>query len=163
MSSWKRVDTHGLTPIAWEEILLDWNVKLPKSTLIQVWRFRGRVAQVLERGNRAIVGPSTHWYLDGGHGSWVDPGPKKKDNPDVKPSFLDWCNPYMNWRQVCSYDPFEGIPAQHHHLVYSGEACLWAELTDSVHIRSLASCGQEPPQLLKVCGQGLTSLKLMNT
>ena len=32
----ERVETDGLTLIAWEEVLLDWNIKLVKSTLIQV-------------------------------------------------------------------------------------------------------------------------------
>ena len=116
--------------------MLDWNIQLHKSTLIQVWRSHERVVQVVEKRHRVIVGPSSHWYLDGGHGSWVDPDPTKKDNPTVKPPFLDWCSPYKNWRQICSYEPLEGIPAQHHHLVYGGEVCFWAELTDSVTLDS---------------------------
>ena len=56
----ERVETYGLTPIAWEEVLLEWNIKLAKSTLIQVWRSHERVARLVEKGHCANVGPSTH-------------------------------------------------------------------------------------------------------
>jgi hexosaminidase len=123
----------GLIPIAFEELLLDWNIELPKETIIQVWRSHENLARVVQKGHRAIFGPYTHWYLDAGHGGWVDPDPEKKDSA-VKPPYLDWCSPYKNWRQICSYDPYEGVPSEFHHLIHGGETNLWCELTDEVNL-----------------------------
>lgn len=128
----ERVQAAGLTPIAWEEVLLDWNLRLPPSTIIQVWRSHERLSEVVERGYRALFGASSHWYLDGGQGSWADPDPRKGEKTAAKPPFLDWCDPFKNTRQVCSYDPFEGVPTHLHHLLHGGETHLWSELTDSV-------------------------------
>ena len=66
---------------------------------------------------------------------WVDPDPNNQESP-VKPPFLDWCSPYKNWRQVCSYNPYEGVPSELHHLLHGGETNLWSELTDSVTLDS---------------------------
>ena len=125
--------THSLTPIAFEEILLEWDLNLPKSTIIQTWRSQPSLAAVVKKGYRALFGPATHWYLDAGFGSWVDPDPSNPDTP-VKPPYLDWCSPYKNWRQICSYDPLEDVPDEHKHLVIGGEVSLWGELTDSVSL-----------------------------
>nr|POE71804.1 beta-hexosaminidase [Quercus suber] len=125
----------NLTPLAWEEILLDWNISMPKKTIIQVWQSHDRLVNVLQKGHRAIFGPSTHWYLDAGHGSWVDPQPGNADTT-VEPPFTDWCSPYKSWRQICSYNPFEDVPGDLHHLIHGGETHLWTELTDSVTLDS---------------------------
>ncbi|OQV08591.1 hypothetical protein CLAIMM_12837 isoform 2 [Cladophialophora immunda] len=63
---------HGLQPIVWEEMLLDWNLTLPsaldsapsRQTLVQVWRNSERIEEVLKRGHRAIFGDYHYWYLD---------------------------------------------------------------------------------------------------
>jgi hexosaminidase len=55
---------HGMQPVVWEEMLLDWNLTLPsssnvdsiQSTLVQVWRDTPRIEEVLKRGHRAIFG-----------------------------------------------------------------------------------------------------------
>jgi hexosaminidase len=55
---------HGMQPVVWEEMLLDWNLTLPLSsngdstqpTLVQVWRNSQRIEDVLKRGHRAIFG-----------------------------------------------------------------------------------------------------------
>jgi len=54
----------------------------------------------------------------------------------VKPPFLDYCSPYKNWRHIYSYNPLEGIPQEHRHLIVGGEVHLWGELTDSVSLDS---------------------------
>ncbi|MCJ1402931.1 N-acetyl-glucosamine-6-phosphate deacetylase [Xylographa trunciseda] len=123
---------HSLTPLAWEEILLDWDVNLPPSTIIQTWRKPASLAAVVARGYRALFGPSTHWYLDCGLGTWMDPDVSKPDDIRTKPPYPDWCPPYKNWRLMYDYDPLEGIPDKDRHLVIGGEAHLWGELTDSV-------------------------------
>lgn len=128
--------SHSLTPIIWEEPLLQWDLNLPKSTIIQSWRSQSSLASAVAKGYRALFGPCTHWYLDCGYGGWVDPDPSNPDS-SVKPPYLDWCSPYKNWRHVYSYDPLEGIPEEHKHLVIGGEVHLWGELTDSVNLDGL--------------------------
>ena len=122
---------HGLTPVAWEEILLDWDLDLPNSTIIQIWRPNASLASVVEKGHKALFGSCTHWYLNSGYGSWADPDPQNPDS-SVKPPYADWCPPYKNWRQVLSYDPMAGVAEEYAHLVLGGEVHLWSELTDSV-------------------------------
>ncbi|MCJ1287844.1 N-acetyl-glucosamine-6-phosphate deacetylase [Xylographa opegraphella] len=126
------VSIHSLTPLAWEEILLDWNITLPPSTIVQTWRKPASLAAVVARGHRALFGPSTHWYLDCGLGTWMDPYPSNVDDVGTKAPYADWCPPYKNWRLVYDYDPFEGIPKEDRHLVIGGEVHLWGELTDGV-------------------------------
>ena len=123
-------DAHNLTPLAWEEILLDWNLELPKSAIIQVWRSQTSLPAVVARGYRALFGAHTHWYLDCGFGGWLDPDPSNPDSR-VRPPYPDWCSPYKNWRLVYSYDPLADVPEERHHLVLGGEVHLWGELTDS--------------------------------
>ncbi|MCJ1416699.1 N-acetyl-glucosamine-6-phosphate deacetylase [Xylographa parallela] len=123
---------YSLTPLAWEEILLDWDLALPPSTIVQTWRKPASLAAVVARGYRALFGPSTHWYLDCGFGTWMDPQPSKPGDMRTKGPYADWCPPYKNWRLMYDYDPLEGIPDKDRHLVIGGEVHLWGELTDSV-------------------------------
>lgn len=124
---------HGLKPIAWEEALLEWNLDLPKDTIIQAWKSEESLPAVVNRGYRGLAGSCTHWYLDGGFGTWLDPRPGNADSP-VKPPYLDWNTPYKNWRHVLSYDPLKGIPEDKKHLVLGGEVFLWAELVDEANL-----------------------------
>lgn len=123
--------SHSLTPVLWEEALLEWDLKLPKDTIIQTWRSHSSVASVVAKGHRALFGPCTHWYLDCGYGTWLDPDPSNAET-SIKPPYLDWCSPYKNWRQVYSYNPWADVPEEHKHLVLGGEVHLFGELTDSV-------------------------------
>ena len=127
------VQSHGLTPIVWEEMVLDWNLTLPAGTLIQTWRNSTSLSDVLDRGHRALFGPNPHWYLDCGFGGFFEPDPKNPDTP-IKPPYLDYCTTYRNWRHVLSYDPFDGISKKQQHLIVGGEAHMWAELTDTVNL-----------------------------
>ena len=134
------VHTHGSTPVVWEEHILDYNLTLPANILIQAWRGStsntpSSLARVTALGHKALFGPNDHWYLDCGHGSWVDPD---KSNPDsvIKRPFLDYCGPYHNWREVYSYDPLADIPTDQQHLVVGGEASMWCEQTDGVNLDS---------------------------
>ena len=125
--------SHGLTPIVWEEMVLDWNLDLTTHTIVQSWRDPTSLAKIVAKGHRAIFGSSTHWYLDCGHGCFLDPNKTNPDTP-IKSPYNDWCSPYKSWRQVYSYDPMRDIPKKHHHLVMGGEVSLWGELTDSVTV-----------------------------
>lgn len=124
---------HSLTPIAWEEALLEWNLKLPKDTIIQAWKSEESLSKIVARGYRALAGTHTHWYLDGGHGGWLDPDPSNPNTP-IKPPYLDWNAPQKNWRQILSYDPLKDIPEEHKHLVLGGEVLLWSELADEANL-----------------------------
>lgn len=125
------ITTHSLTPIVWEEVVLEWDLDLPKSIVIQIWRSQSSLKSVVAKGYKSLFGPCANWYLDCGYGSWVDPDPSNPNTP-VKSPFLDWCSPYKNWREIYSYDPLEDIPEDQKHLVLGGEVHLWGELTDSV-------------------------------
>lgn len=125
------ISAHSMIPIAFEEVVLEWDLELPKSIIIQIWRDQASLASVVEKGYRALFGPCSHWYLDGGFGSWVDPNPSNAKS-SVQPPFLDWCSPYKNWRQIYSYNPLADISEKHRHLVLGGEVCLWGELTDGI-------------------------------
>ncbi len=122
---------HNLGPVAWEELVLEWGLDLSRSTSIQTWRSRSSLASVVAKGYRALFGTCTLWYLDCGHGTFLDPDPSKPSTP-VKPPYLDWCSPYKNWRHVYNYDPLADIPEEHTYLVLGGEVHLWGELVDSV-------------------------------
>lgn len=134
------VHSHSLTPIVWEEHVLDFNITLPPDTIVQVWRAgmksdRSALAEVVGRGHKALFGAHTHWYLDCGHGGWIDPDPNNADSP-VKSPYLDYCGPLKNWREVYAYDPLADIPDSQQHLVVGGEVHMWAEQTDGVILDS---------------------------
>ena len=128
--------SHGLQPILWEEMVLDWNLTLPKAITVQTWRSTSALNSVLAKGHNVLFGSSSHWYLDCGFGFYVDPNLQNPDLADperqVKPPYLDSCSPYKNWRHVYSYNPLEGVKQEDRHLIVGGEMHLWAELTDSV-------------------------------
>ncbi|KAG7008692.1 beta-hexosaminidase [Physcia stellaris] len=124
---------YSQTPVLYEDVLLEWGLDFPKSAIFQSWRSHESFTAILKKGHKALFGPASHWYLDQGYGSWLDPDP---ENPDtvVKPPFLDWASPYKNWRQIYSYDPFADVSEEQKHLIAGGEACLWGELTDGVNL-----------------------------
>lgn len=126
-------DAQGLTPIMWEEMVLQWNLTLPASTIIQSWRSSGSFPAILARGYRALFGAATHWYLDCGFGTFLDPTSPTAQS-SVQPPYKDWCSPYHNWRQVYTYDPVAEIPKDQRHLIAGGEVHIWGELTDSVNL-----------------------------
>ncbi|KAL9130330.1 MAG: hypothetical protein Q9217_001469 [Psora testacea] len=132
------VHPHGLRPVVWQEHLLDYNLTLPSDTIVQAWRGSApntpsSLAQVVGRGRKALFGAHDHWYLDCGHGGWLDPDPNNLDSP-VKTPYLDYCSPYHNWRKIHSYDPLSDISDDRRHLVIGGEVSMWAEQTDGISL-----------------------------
>ena len=115
-------------------MLLEWNLTLPLSTIIQTWRSNEALLEVLKTGHRVLFGANTHWYLDCGLGVFLDPKDPDHPAPDprINPPYQDYCGPFHNWRHVYSYDPLTGIPAEQQRRVLGGEVHLWSELTDSV-------------------------------
>lgn len=130
----------GLTPIAWEELVLDWNLTLSSSSgettnpdqkdvYIEAWRDSTAVRKLLENGYRTIFGSGDAWYLDCGYGNFFNP---KQNSTKVKDPFTDWCSPFKNWRHIYVYDPLDGIPQELWHLLEGGEAHLWSENADPI-------------------------------
>jgi hexosaminidase len=115
-------------------MLLEWNLTLPPSTIIQTWRSSDALPEVLSRGHRVLFGSSTHWYLDCGYGTWLDPADPGNPGPDSRasPPYMDHCAPYKNWRTIYSYDLLKGVSPEHRHLVAGGEVHMWGEMTDAV-------------------------------
>ncbi|KAI4726057.1 putative cytochrome 52A4 [Aureobasidium sp. EXF-10728] len=126
-----KVRAAGLTPIAWEEMLLTWNLTLESDVVIQTWQSDEAVAETVSKGHKALVGNYNYWYLDCGHGQWLD------FYPDVSQQYYpynDYCAPLHNWRVMYAYDPLNGVPANLTHLVLGGEVHIWSEQTDPVNI-----------------------------
>lgn len=51
----------GLTPIVWEEMLLEWNLTLPRDVVVQTWRGDAAIAETVKRGYKALVGNKASW------------------------------------------------------------------------------------------------------
>ncbi|KAI4122937.1 MAG: hypothetical protein LQ338_005544 [Usnochroma carphineum] len=149
----------GMTPVVWEEMLLQWNLTLGSDVVVQTWLSDEAVAQTVAKGHKALAGNYNYWvflgllppsplpsdtrmrlliafiriqYLDCGRGSWLDPITRATS------PFLDYCNPFKNWHLVYSYDPLLGIPANSSNLVLGGEVHLWSELADPTNWDSVA-------------------------
>jgi hexosaminidase len=51
----------GLTPIVWEEMLLDWNLTLGSDVVVQSWQSDKAVAQIVAKGHKALAGNYEYW------------------------------------------------------------------------------------------------------
>jgi hexosaminidase len=51
----------GLTPVVWEEMLLDWNLTLGSDVVVQSWQSDEAVARIVEKGYKALVGNYKYW------------------------------------------------------------------------------------------------------
>jgi hexosaminidase len=67
-----QIQAANFIPLVWEEQLLDFNLTMPKNTIVQTWISDQSVLEVVKKGYRALVGASDYWYLDCGFGDWVD-------------------------------------------------------------------------------------------
>lgn len=56
-----RVRAAGLTPIAWEEMLLTWNLTLGSDVVVQTWQSDEAVAETVAKGHKALVGNYNYW------------------------------------------------------------------------------------------------------
>ena len=127
------VQSHGLTPVVWADMLLEWDFDLSPNVIVHTWRSASSLGDVVAKSHRALFGPCEEWYLDCGYGTFIDPDPINTDSP-IKRPFHDWCSPYKNWRQILSFDPLKDIPEEKRRLVVGGEVHLWGELTDSANL-----------------------------
>ena len=125
------MQANGFTPLVWEEMLLEFNLTLPKNTIVQTWQSDEAVVNSVKKGYQVLVGNYNYWYLDCGQGQWLD------FHPDVAEQFWpfeDYCSPRKNWRLMYSLDPLSSVPADLEHLVIGGECHIWSEQTDSVNL-----------------------------
>jgi uncharacterized membrane protein YgcG len=58
-----RVRAHGLVPVVWEELLLDWNLTLGADVVVQTWRSVESLRYVTELGHKAIAGNFQYWVF----------------------------------------------------------------------------------------------------
>lgn len=147
----------GLTPVVWEEMLLDWNLTFPLASkdssappdvIVQVWQEAANLQSVLKKGYRALFGDYHNWYLDCGHGGFINPYPSGVSPPGIPYNtsggvptviadpFLDYCNPMKNWRHIYIYDPYVNITSDAQYLIEGGEVHMWSEQTDSINLDS---------------------------
>ncbi|KAJ4159980.1 uncharacterized protein LMH87_007915 [Akanthomyces muscarius] len=125
----------GLTPIVWEEMLLDWNLTLPRDVVVQTWRGDVAIAETVKQGYKALVGNKASWYLSCGMGSWYNAANGAEFRQQYP--FNDYCSPVKNWRLVYAFDPLAGVPANLTQLVLGGEVHLWSEQADGVNVDGL--------------------------
>lgn len=68
----KQLEKHQAEPIVWEEMNFPWEMELPKNVIVQSWQSDDAVRNATRKGYRVIAGNNQHWYLDCGHGQWLD-------------------------------------------------------------------------------------------
>ena len=51
----------GLTPVVWEEQLLQWNLTLGSDVLVQTWLSDDSLAQTVAKGHKALFGNYNYW------------------------------------------------------------------------------------------------------
>ena len=56
-----KVREAGLTPVVWEEMLLEWNLTLGKDVVVQTWQSDNAVLQTVQKGYKALVGNYQYW------------------------------------------------------------------------------------------------------
>ena len=59
----ERVRAQGLRPLVWEELVLEWDLPLPKDdVLVQTWTSNATLRNVTAKGYKALFGDVDHWY-----------------------------------------------------------------------------------------------------
>ncbi|TVY85482.1 Beta-hexosaminidase [Lachnellula suecica] len=124
----------GLTPMVWEEMLLQWNITLGDDVVVQAWQSDEAVSAVTGKGHKVVGGNYNFWYLDCGKGQWLNFG--NGASFQTYYPFNDYCSPTKSWRLVYSYDPLAGVPENETHLVLGAEVHIWSEQTDPVNLDS---------------------------
>lgn len=57
----ERVRGAGLTPVVWEEMLLEWDLELGEDVVVQSWRSDDAVRRIVEKGYKVLVGNYRKW------------------------------------------------------------------------------------------------------
>ena len=60
----QRVRAAGLTPVVWEEQLLQWNLTLGSDVVVQTWQSDEALASTVAKGHKALFGNYNYWVGD---------------------------------------------------------------------------------------------------
>ena len=69
-----KVRAAGLTPVVWEEQLLQWNLTLGSDVVVQTWQSDEAVAQSVAKGYKTLAGNYNYWVRDNFvslHQTWI--------------------------------------------------------------------------------------------
>ncbi|KAK1452337.1 glycosyl hydrolase family 20 [Colletotrichum melonis] len=127
-----RIRKHGLIPLVWEEMPLEWNITLGDDVVIQSWLGGDSVKKLTSKGHKVIDSNYNYWYSDCGRGHWMN-----FDNGAAFEAFFpfnDWCSPAKGWRLMYSHDPRANLTETEAKLVLGGEVAAWSESIDPVSI-----------------------------
>ncbi|KAI9303584.1 glycoside hydrolase superfamily [Cunninghamella echinulata] len=113
------------TVIAWQESVLEYNLTLPKDTVIQVWVGSEGVKAATERGYHTIVSSSDYWYLDIGFG-------RPRSNPYPEDAGAG----FNHWNRMYSYDMRANLTKKEADLIIGADIPLWGELADKTNFES---------------------------
>ncbi|CAO3649688.1 unnamed protein product [Cunninghamella blakesleeana] len=113
------------TVIAWQETVLEYNLTLPKDTIIQVWVGSEGVKAATEKGYHTIVSSSDYWYLDVGFGR-----PRSNPYPNVAGAGFN------HWNRMYSYDMRANLTKEEADLIIGADIPLWGELADKTNFES---------------------------
>lgn len=130
-----RVRKHGMTPLVWEEVVLEYNVTLGSDVVIHSWLGSEAVGKITAKGHKVITSNYNYWYLDCGRGHWLNFANGAAFEQFFP--FNDWCTPAKGWRLMYSYDPRAGLSAEEAKLVIGGEAAGWSEYIDDHNIDTI--------------------------
>ncbi|KAF9957999.1 hypothetical protein BGZ70_009345 [Mortierella alpina] len=114
----------GKRPVFWEEIALEHNVRIPRSSIVQVWKNSRNAKRVIQQGLPVILSGGDYWYLDCGSGSWL-----------IGSQGESWCK-FSSWQRMYSYKLTDQLSTEQRKFVYGGEVCMWSEQTDSSNLDS---------------------------
>jgi hexosaminidase len=56
-----QVRAAGLTPLVWEEMLLEWNLTLGSDVIVQSWQSDEAVASIVAKGHKVLAGNYNYW------------------------------------------------------------------------------------------------------
>ncbi|KAN0060463.1 Glucosamine-6-phosphate isomerase (Glucosamine-6-phosphate deaminase) (GNPDA) (GlcN6P deaminase) [Thecaphora frezii] len=113
----------------WEEMAIKFTktgASLAKGSIVEAWTTADNVGAILAAnpGTFLIHAPSTHFYLDCGHGGWLG----------GRPDDSSWCN-FVSWKKTYSFDPYNGTKTEADRArVLGGESALWTEQIDQYNL-----------------------------
>jgi len=130
-----RVRKHGMTPLVWEEVVLEYNVTIGSDVVVHSWLGSEAVGKITAKGHKVITSNYNYWYLDCGRGHWLNFANGAAFDQFFP--FNDWCTPAKGWRLMYSYDPRAGLSEEEAKLVIGGEAAGWSEYIDDYNIDTI--------------------------
>ena len=93
------------TPVAWDEVYDAFTTRLPRDSIVHVWRLTQLLINATNDGYRALLSVCVPWYLD---------------------------STLFTWQMQYGTDPWDGINDEHkRRLVLGGETALWSEEVDA--------------------------------